>query len=1196
MALRSLLGLIEEDAAAQRLAREGGHAFVSSSLRPYAIAALADIGPSERARPTLVVVGDDRAARDLAADLRAWLEPRRVRYYPSRGVAYESHLAPPPHLVGLRVAALDALLAAGGGGLGAGYVADPRAGAAAGKAPTDTGEGGPGAPTGTSLEPPVVVVSAVALSEKVPDPALRPHSFTLRVGELLDLDECAAELVAAGYERVEQVEERGQFALRGGLLDVFPATEERAVRVDMFDVEIESLRWFSTFTQRSLGDVTEVEIAPAAELAAEHRELAEIAALEEQENRPDIAELLPVDRFGALLDLLDYDTQLLVAAEEELAPALGDHWSDVCAAFADEDAHHLYVSPEQIEATLRERARIWLSSLASGQEIELRAQTADTAARSLAEAEPELEKLVRSGYRTVVAFPQRGEGERAAYNLARLQASWLGEGVSQDVGHQALEPSLRFARASLREGFVAPGLKLAVFPEHRLLRRRRAGSGARQAPGSGAPGLDGRRGGQGGQRRGALRSFTELRTGDIVVHEDHGVARFAGFETRTVANVTRDYLYLEYQGDDKVFVPTDQLTKISRYVGGGGDNPPLSKLGGTRWDTMKARARRAAQELAGELLSLYAERRRRTGHAFEPDSDWQREFEQRFPFTETPDQREAIELVKADMEAPQPMDRLICGDVGYGKTEVALRAAFKAAGEGKQVLMLVPTTILAQQHYGTFAERLADYPFTLEHVSRFRSAAEQKAAIRGFAEGRVDILIGTHRVLSKDVRAKDLGLLIVDEEQRFGVKQKELLRQLKLRVDVISMSATPIPRTLQMSLAGLRNISVIETPPEGRRPVKTYVGEYEEELVKRAILREHERDGQAFFLHNRVETIEETAERLRAMCPGVKFAVAHGQMGEGELEEVMMDYLRGGADVLVCTSIIESGIDIPQANTLIVEHADAFGLAQLYQIRGRVGRSRERAYAYLLYDSAAALTPEAAQRLSALSDYTELGAGFKIAMRDLEIRGAGNLLGDEQSGHVAALGFELYMQMLDEAVAAAEREDAGSRPPGAGAGAGADGAAGAEEEPPEPVRLDVNVDAYVPADYIPYEQAKIEVHRRVAGALEVADVEELREELEDRFGPVPEPLANLLALQRARIKFGEAGVRTVSFRGERLAVTPVELDSRRAKRLREELPEALYESGRSQVSVRVPKEGAERFPTVVRAADVLLAITREAAA
>jgi transcription-repair coupling factor (superfamily II helicase) len=1180
MALRSLLGAIDQDAGASTLAREGGHAFVSSSLRPYTIAALAD---KDVTRPTLVVVGDDRAARDLAGDLRAWLAPRRVRYYPSRGVAYESHLTPPPHLVGLRVAALDALLEPVDDGPAGREPQVADAGASkAGERDVDAVQASTGK-VRVRAEPPVVVVSAVALSEKVPDPQLRPRSFTLRVGELLDLEECAAELVGAGYERVDQVQERGQFALRGGLLDVFPATEEHAVRVDMFDIEIESLRWFSTFTQRSLGDVEEVEIAPAAELAPEHRELAEIAAAtgaftasegESAEGRPDIAELLPVERFRALLDLIGggagFGCQLIVAAEEELAPALSDHWNDVCAAFADEDAHHLYVSPEEVRSSVAERTQIWLSSMSSGQEIELRASSADTAARSLAEAEPGLEKLVRSGYRTVVAFPRRGEGERAAYNLGRLQADWLD--VDVDVTRAPLEPSLRFAAASLREGFVAPSLKLAVFPEHRLLRRRRAERGA--GSGAGADGLAG----VGPARRGALRSFTELRTGDIVVHEDHGIARFAGFETRTVADVTRDYLYLEYQGDDKVFVPTDQLAKISRYVGAGGEHPPLSKLGGSRWEAMKARARRAAQELAGELLSLYAERRRRSGHVFEADTDWQREFEERFPYTETADQLEAIELVKADMEAPRPMDRLVCGDVGYGKTEVALRAAFKAAGDGKQVLMLVPTTILAQQHYGTFSERLADYPFTVEHVSRFRSAAEQKAALAGFSSGAVDILIGTHRVLSRDVRAKDLGLLIVDEEQRFGVKQKELLRQLKLKVDVISMSATPIPRTLQMSLAGLREISVIETPPEGRRPVKTYVGEYEEELVKRAILREHGREGQAFFLHNRVESIDETAERLRALCPGVRFAVAHGQMGEGELEVVMMDYLQGGADVLVCTSIIESGIDIPQANTLIVEHADAFGLAQLYQIRGRVGRSRERAYAYLLYDSAAALTPDAAQRLSALSDYTELGAGFKVAMRDLEIRGAGNLLGDEQSGHVAALGFELYMQMLDEAVRQAGPAEGEQ-----------------EAELAEPVRLDVNVDAYIPTDYVPYEQAKIEVHRRVASAVEVADVERLREELEDRFGPVPEPLGNLLALQRARIKFGQAGARAVSFRGDRLAVTPIELDSVRAKRLREQLPEALYESGRSQVSVRVPREGDERFPTVVRAADVLLSIVREAA-
>jgi transcription-repair coupling factor (superfamily II helicase) len=1111
--LSSLLTHADEDPQVARLIDSGGRAFVSQSLRPYLLAALLDRDPMT---PAIVVAGDDRAARDLAAGLKTWLEPRSVRYYPSRGVTYESHLAPPPHLVGLRIAALDALMES----------ADDSS--------------------------PVVVVSAVALSEKVPDPELRPHGFALRPGELLDLDETAMDLVAAGYERVDQVEDRGQFAIRGGLLDVFPATEDRAVRVDLFGDEIESLRWFSTFTQRSLGDAELVEIAPAAELAEEHRELAEIAALENEADRPDIAELLPVENFHPFLELAPQNASIVIAGEEDVAPALADHWQDVTAAFKDRDARHLYVDAETIDHTLKDRAKIRLSSIDQDQPFSFRAQAADIQARSLKEAEPELEKLHRSRYHTVVAFARRGEGERAAYNLGRLKVHWLD---SQD----GADGRITFVQARLQNGFIAPQFHLAVIPDHRLFRRRRAPEEPQRA-----------------RRRGVLRSFADLRTGDIVVHEDHGIARFAGFDTKTVADVTRDYLYLEYAGSDRVFVPVDQLAKISRYVGAGGAHPPLSKLGGTRWETIKSRARRAAQELAGELLNLYAERKRREGHAFAIDTDWQRDFEDAFPFTETPDQRDAIEMVKADMEAPRPMDRLICGDVGYGKTEVALRAAFKAVQDGTQVMLLVPTTILAQQHYGTFSERLKDYPITIEHVSRFRPQAEQREAVKRFSEGKVDILIGTHRLLSRDVRAKNLGMLIVDEEQRFGVKQKELLRQLKLKVDVIAMSATPIPRTLQMSMAGIRDISVIETPPEGRRPIKTYVGEYDEELVKTALVREHRRKGQAFFLHNRVETIDETAERLRGLCPNMKFEVAHGQMDEKELERRMLAFLRGDADVLVCTSIIESGIDIPQANTLIVERADTFGLAQLYQIRGRVGRSKERAYAYLLYPSAAALTPDAAQRLSALSDYTELGAGFKIAMRDLEIRGAGNLLGDEQSGHVAALGFELYMQMLDEAVAAAE-----------------DGAVYDEEW--EPVRLDVNVDAYVPADYIPYEQAKVDVHRRIAAAREVADLMELRTELEDRFGDLPEPLKNLIALQQARIKLGQAGARAVTFRNGRLAVTPIELDSVRAKRIRQEIPEALYESGKSQLSMRVPEDPAKRFPAVVKAADVLLAVTREAA-
>ena len=848
---------------------------------------------------------------------------------------------------------------------------------------------------------------------------------------------------------------------------------------------------------------------------------------------------------------------MAVAADEEVAPALADTWEDVATSFHDADAHHLYIAPPDLTAALDGRAAFRLSSISGDQPHAFRAQAADSAARSLREAEPELEKLVRSGYRTVVAWARHGEGERAAYNLARVKAPFLNSGPAPQ------QPGVVFADAALREGFLSPGLKLAVLPEHRLLRRRRG-------RGDGEGGRAGPRAAGGGA---AIRAFSDLRSGDAVVHEDHGIALFTGFDTRTVAGVTRDYLQLAYQGEDRVLVPSDQLHKISRYVGAEAGDPPLSKLGGKAWEQMKLRARKAAQALAGELINLYAERKRRAGHAFPADGEWQRDFEDAFPFRETSDQLAAIEETKADMEEARPMDRLVCGDVGYGKTEVALRAAFKAAADGRQVLFLVPTTVLAQQHFGTFTERLRDYPMRIEMASRFRSTKEVNAALKDFGEGKVDILIGTHRLLSRDVRPNDLGLLIVDEEQRFGVKQKELLRQLRLRVDVLALSATPIPRTLQMSLAGLRDISVIETPPEGRRPVKTYVGEYDEELVKQAIERELSRDGQAFFVHNRVESIEETAERIRALVPKARVAVGHGQMEPAQLEEVMLGFLRGAADVLVCTTIVESGLDISAANTLIVERSDHMGLAQLYQIRGRVGRSKERAYAYLFFPSAAALTEDSAARLSTLSDYTELGSGFKIAMRDLEIRGAGNLLGDEQSGHVAAVGFELYVAMLDEAVAALSGDSA--------------------DEAPEPVRLDVGVDAYVPGDYIAYEAAKIDVHRRVAGAREIADLIILREELEDRFGPVPEPLDNLIKLQDARIKLGRAGAQAVTFRGGRLAVSPIELDSTGAKALRAELPAALYESGRSTVSVRVPDDPAARFDGVVAAAEAILMAASE---
>src|SRR5215203_5680205 len=973
MSLRPLIDIAAENermhalAARVRSAGEGGDQVAvraSSMLRPLLLATLLEDERGLAERPVLLVGADDRSARDLAADLRAYLAPRRVRLYPSRGTGYASHVSPPPHLVGLRIDALDAL--------------------------------------GTESDA-VVVASAPALAEAVPDASLRPAGFAIALGEEIELAEVTRSLAAAGYERVEQVEERGQFAVRGGILDVYPATEERAVRIELFGVEVESMRWFSTFTQRSLGEAERVELAPAAELDAEHRELAELAAMaaeEEGAESPNLAEALPLEHFRAPLELVSDATAVVLVGAEEIEPALRDHWEDVTTAMHADDAQHLYVD---VAEPLSERAALSLTAAGEDDEDAFRAARAESPARSIKEAEGELQKLVRSGYRAVVAFDSRGEAERARYGLDRLDARIL------EGGRLSPDPGLSFAEARLLEGFVSPELKLAVYPFRRLVHRRRS---EEPAPGGG---------------RGRL-AFSELRVGDYVVHEDHGVARFAGFETREVGGVTRDYLYLEYKGEDRVFVPTDQLAKLSRYVGAGGE-PSLSALGGKRWQNLKARARKAAGALAGELLNLYAERRHRKGHPFPPDGEWQIAMEAAFPYRETADQLEAIEAVKADMESERPMDRLVCGDVGFGKTEVALRAAVKAASDGMQVIVLVPTTILAQQHYGTFRERMADLPFRVEGVSRLRPTAEVKAVLKDFEAGKVDILIGTHRLLSRDVRAKDLGLVVVDEEQRFGVKQKELLRQLKLKVDVLSLSATPIPRTLQMSLAGLRDISVIETPPEGRRPVRTYVGPYDEDLVRHSIERELERGGQAFFLHNRIDSLPETTERLRALVPKARFLEAHGQMDERRLEETMLEFLRGGADCLVTTTIIESGLDIPSANTLIVERSDQLGLSQAYQIRGRVGRSRERAFAYLLYPSAEALSEDAAARLSTLADHTELGSGFRIAMRDLDIRGAGNLLGDEQSGHVAAVGFELYCQMIDEAVAEAAADEGAESAP-----------------------------------------------------------------------------------------------------------------------------------------------------------------------
>ncbi|MBJ7457760.1 MAG: transcription-repair coupling factor [Thermoleophilaceae bacterium] len=1104
---------VEDDELFNALGGASARVFVSQAFTPFTLAVAAQrFAPG---RTALIVAADDTAARDLAADLSAYLPGRSVRSYPARGVMYESHLEPPPHLVGLRIAALDSLTAGG----------------------SDA----------------IVVVSAGALAERVPDPALRPHGFKLERGGVAELDELARDLVASGYERVDRVEDRGQFATRGDILDVFPATGDNAVRIEFFDIEIESLRRFSTFTQRSLEDVESVEIEPATELAAEYREDATQALADQEEgddsHPADIAELLPIDRFHALLDLAPDDAWLAVAAREDVESALTELGSDVEATYQDPTGHGLYVPPEELLAQIDQGADLTISNLvAEPGAAELRAEHPGSMARSFDAAEIELEKLQRSGYRTIIAWSRKSELERAQYNLARVKPRALDESDDQREW-----TGVFFARQTLREGFVSPALKLAVIPDRLLLRT--AGRSAAKT-----------------SARGRIASFADLAVGDIVVHEDHGIAKFDGFETKAVAGITRDYLTLLYRGDDKVFLPADQLHKVSRYFGAAGpDGVNLSKLGGKAWENLKSRARKAAHELAGELINLYAARRRAIGFAFSADNEMQRQFEDAFPYQETRDQLDAIERVKEGMESPQPMDILICGDVGFGKTEVALRAAFKAVQDSKQVMILAPTTILTQQHFGTFSERMRDFPITVDFVSRFRSKAEQKESLKKFEEGAVDIMIGTHRLLSADVRPKDLGLIVVDEEQRFGVKQKELLRQLRMQTDVISLSATPIPRTLQMSMAGMREIAVIATPPEGRRPVRTHVGEWDEEVVKQALQREHDRGGQSLYMHDLVGTIDETADRIRALMPELRVNVVHGQLDEHTLEERMMGFIRGEYECLVCTTIVESGLDIPSANTLIVERADKLGLSQAYQIRGRVGRGRERAFAYFLYPGAAALTQVAGSRLATLADHTELGSGFKVAMRDLEIRGAGNLLGEEQSGHIAAVGFDLYVSMIDAAVA--ELEGKG------------------DAESHQPVRLDVSVDAYVPSEYVMYEQAKIELHRRVAGAQELADVGSLREELKDRFGPVPAPLERLLQLQEARLKFGRCGARTVGFTAGRLVVAPIELDAGQVAVVREDHPTAIYDRGQRTIALRVDGEPEEQFSALAGLADALVGIS-----
>ena len=1001
-------------------------------------------------RSLVCLLPEDADARDAAEAASWFLGSDDVALLPSRGVGWASGLEPPPHLVGERARAL-AVLARGG----------------------------------------LVCASATALAEGIPPAAARPEPVRLAVGEEPGVDGLSEQLALAGYERVERTEERGQFAVRGGIVDVFPTTGREPLRIEFFGDEIEAVRVFSPFTQRALHPVSDATVYPAAE------------------RRVDLTD--PSDDPGFA------DEGSLPARPHDLVPVLAGSpdfvWqpAEVQRVWAEEG-----LDPVPLAGVSE------LDPFPQGQPFAFEAQRPAISARGLAEAETELAGFVRGGNRVVVAFPHPGEALRTQNLLRRIEARLLEPGQQLPD-----EPELRFAVAPARRGFVWRELGLVLLPDTQVFRKR--------------PPRTDRRLGR------ALATFADLRTGDFVVHEDHGVGKLLGFETREVAGVTRDYLFVAFRGEDRLYVPHEQLGKVSKYIGADAGAPTLSKLGGKAWQNLKARARESVRELAGELIALYARRQQAPGHAFDLGNEWLERLETDFPYRETEDQARAIEAVKEDLEAPRPMDRLVCGDVGFGKTEVALRAAFAVAVNGKQTLFLCPTTILAEQHWNTFRNRYRDFPIRVEMVSRFKTAAETRKILADFAQGKVDVLIGTHRILSRDVIPKELGLVILDEEQRFGVAQKELIRSLRLEVDVLALSATPIPRTLHMSLSGLRDISVIETPPEGRRPIRTNVGEYDEETIRLALTRETERQGQSFYLHNRVETIDEAADKLRQLCPQLRFIVAHGKMRERELEEKMHAFLRGDADVLVSTTIIESGIDIPQANTLIVERADALGLSQLYQIRGRVGRSDVTAHAYLMYPDAHELSPEARARLSTLADHTELGAGFQIAMRDLEIRGAGDLLGAEQSGHVAALGFELYVEMLNEAVA----ELSGQR-----------------RLATRPVRVDARVDAYVPASYVASEALKIDIHRRLALSESDDELRELHAALEDRYGPVPEPVEHLFAIQEAKLKLARLGADYLVFRGGRASVGPLVLGSAELRSLRDVSDTAVYTSARHEVSQR----------------------------
>ncbi|MGQ9456930.1 MAG: transcription-repair coupling factor [Anaerolineae bacterium] len=1116
------------------------------SARAYVLAGLL----RHLTRPVLVVVPRPEEARRLVEELLAWTEtPDAIHLLLDPGVLPFERAPWPLENRGRRLAALAAL-------------------AQAAEGPARV----------------LVVASVRALMHRtLPPREMRLGLRRLRVGQHIQLGELLERWVAWGYSPVDVVEEPGTFSRRGGIVDCYPPNARHPVRMELFGSQVDSLRLFDPSTQRTFARVQEAWIGPAREALPRFGPVAaekvagiplegchpvaqgqirqDLERLQQGASFPGMELYLPYlyEVEASALDYLPREGLLVVEdpleVEEAMAEALGQaeelHRELVVAGDLPERFASPYVDVASLLQRLREEPRLFLSSAEEPPvpgELAYRFHLAERYGGQL---------------KRVAAEVQRFQAQRSRVVLLSRQASRLRElldeaGVAVAPSSSLLEPpapgGVVVARRILEEGWVldcsasarpAPGPEaLYLLTDGELFGWARPKPRRARRPRAVAP----------------EAFFADLQPGDYVVHIEHGIGRFLGLATLNLDGVPKEYILVEYAAGDRLYVPVHQADRLSRYVGLSEEPPTLHRLGTADWEQVKARAREAVDEIAQELLDLYATRAVVQGHAFSPDTPWQRELEAAFPYLETEDQLHAIEAVKADMEREVPMDRLICGDVGYGKTEVALRAAFKAVMDGKQVAVLVPTTVLAQQHFKTFQERLAPFPVEVEMLSRFRARARQKEILRRLEEGSVDIVIGTHRLLQKDVRFKDLGLVIIDEEQRFGVAHKERLKQLRKEVDVLTLTATPIPRTLHLSLTGVRDMSTIETPPEERLPVWTVLAEYDDALVRQAIRRELDRGGQVYFVHDRVQGIEQMAARVQNLVPEARVAVAHGQMPEKDLERVMLQFANGEVDVLVCTTIIESGLDIPNANTILINRAHRFGLAQLYQLRGRVGRSAVRAYAYLLIPKHYLLSPVERRRLEAVVEARDLGAGFHIAMRDLEIRGAGEILGARQHGHIAAVGFDLYCRLLAEAVRRLRQEREEGRP------AEAEGEAPLARRGPGPrrrrraeasllplVSIELPLQAYIPADYVPSERLRLQLYRRLASVQEPAQVKELESELQDRFGPLPEPVQDLLYQLRLKTLALAAGAQAVTQEEGQFVVHAESLEQMNRERLQQVL-------------------------------------------